>query len=99
MSDATEIHDQAPRDGESLVRRLFGHVTSNRMDKTITVRVERRVRHPLYGKFITRSTKLLAHDEENTCREGDYVVIEECRPLSKRKAWRLSRVIERASEV
>jgi small subunit ribosomal protein S17 len=97
MSEAIETNEQSK--DEKLVRRLFGHVTSNRMDKTITVRIERRVRHPLYGKFITRSTKLLAHDEENTCNEGDYVVIEECRPLSKHKAWRLARIVERASEV
>lgn len=83
--------------GEKLKRTMYGHVVGTRMDKTIAVRVERRVRHPLYGKFITRTTKILAHDEDNTCNQGDYVVIEECRPLSKRKAWRLRSVLQRAT--
>jgi small subunit ribosomal protein S17 len=62
------------------------------------VLVERRVQHPIYGKIIKRSTKLMAHDEENTCREGDLVTIEECRPLSKRKTWMLVNVVEQANE-
>ncbi len=77
-------------------RTLTGRVVSNKMDKTITVLVERRVRHPLYGKFMQRSTKLHAHDEHNACNEGDTVTIEECRPLSKRKAWRLMEIVGRA---
>jgi small subunit ribosomal protein S17 len=77
-------------------RQLTGRVTSNKMHKTITVSVERQVQHPLYGKFIRRRTKLHAHDEANDCGPGDLVVIEECRPLSKTKAWRLVKVIERA---
>ncbi len=80
-------------------RTLVGQVVSNKMDKTIAVSVERRVEHPLYKKYVRRSTRLLAHDENNECKEGDKVAIEECRPLSKRKAWRLQRVIERAAEV
>ena len=71
---------------------------TNKGDKTITVLVERRVQHPIYGKIIKRSTKLMAHDEENTCREGDLVTIEECRPLSKRKTWMLVNVVEQANE-
>lgn len=78
------------------LRTLTGRVVSNKMDKTITVYVERLVKHPLYGKYIRRSTKLLAHDEENQCQEGDLVAIASCRPLSKRKAWRLVRILERA---
>jgi small subunit ribosomal protein S17 len=69
------------------------------MDKTIAVRIERRVEHPIYKKYLRRFTKLLAHDENNECREGDTVAIEQCRPLSKNKAWRLQRVIEKSVEV
>ncbi len=79
-----------------VARTQVGRVVSNRMDKTVTVLVERMVKHPLYGKFIRRSTKLHAHDEENQCQEGDVVSIEMCRPLSKSKSWRLVEVIERA---
>lgn len=80
-------------------RAVVGRVISNKMDKTITVLVERRVEHPLYRKYVRRSTKLLAHDENNECREGDLVEILECRPVSKRKAWRLQRIVERAPTV
>ena len=69
------------------------------MDMTITVQVERRIRHPLYGKFITRRTRLHAHDANNDCKEGDLVQIEECRPLSRTKSWQLVKVLERASAV
>ena len=72
-----------------------GVVVSNKMDKTITVKVERRVKHPVYGKIIRMSTKLTAHDEKNDCNEGDKVKIMETRPLSKNKRWRLVEVIER----
>jgi small subunit ribosomal protein S17 len=67
------------------------------MDKTVTVLVERKVAHPIYGKYVKRSTKLHAHDESNECKMGDTVSIEECRPLSKSKSWRLVKVLERAS--
>lgn len=70
-------------------RQLTGRVTSDKMDKTVTVLVERRVMHPLYKKFIKRSAKFAAHDEANGCVEGDVVTIEECRPISKRKTWRV----------
>jgi len=75
---------------------LTGTVVSNKMNKTISVSVERLVKHPTYGKYVRRTTKLLAHDENNECRAGDTVAIAECRPLSRHKAWRLVRVIERA---
>ena len=75
-------------------RTLQGNVTSNKMDKTITVQVERRVLHPLYKKYIRRSTKFHAHDENNECNIGDTVQITECRPLSKSKSWRLAEILE-----
>ena len=78
-------------------RTLQGRVVSSKMDKTITVLVERQVQHPVYGKFIRRSTKVHAHDENNECRAGDVVVVEQCRPLSKTKTWRLVKVVGRAS--
>ena len=78
-------------------RVLTGRVVSNKMDKTIAVLIERLVRHETYGKYLRRSTKLLAHDEQNEAREGDTVTITPCRPLSRRKSWRLLSVIERAA--
>jgi len=82
---------------EAGVRRAVrGSVISARMDKSITVLVVRQFKHPLYKKYIRRSTRLHAHDESNDCREGDIVLIEECRPLSKIKSWRLIRVLERS---
>ncbi len=78
-------------------RTVTGRVVSDKMDKTITVMVERRVAHPIYGKYVKRSTKLHAHDENNESKMGDTVSIEECRPLSKSKSWRLVKVLERAS--
>ena len=78
-----------------LRKNRVGIVVSNKMDKTITVKVERRVKHPVYGKIVRMSTKLTAHDEKNECNEGDTVKIMETRPLSKNKRWRLEEVIER----
>lgn len=83
-------------DEAKAARTVTGRVVSNKMDKTVTVLVERVVQHPLYGKYIKRSTKLHAHDEGNECNEGDLVVVQQCRPLSKTKSWRLVRVLERA---
>ena len=80
-------------------RAVTGVVVSDAMDKTITVRVERRVKHPVYGKFVRRSTKIHAHDEDNNCNVGDTVTVVECRPLSKTKAWMLKSVDERAGGV
>ena len=77
-------------------RTVEGKVVSNKAEKTISVLVERKEKHPLYGKYIRKSTKFLAHDEANECGEGDTVVIEECRPLSKSKSWRLVKVVEKA---
>ena len=80
-------------------RTVTGQVVSNKSDKTVTVMVERRDQHPIYGKFVKRSTKLHAHDESNECQIGDTVTIEECRPLSKSKTWRLVSIDERATTV
>jgi len=80
------------------VRSLTGEVVSNKMDKTISVSIERVVRHPTYGKYVRRTTKVLAHDENNEAREGDTVSITPCRPLSRHKSWRLLAIVERASQ-
>ena len=77
-------------------RTKVGLVVSDKMDKTVTVKLIRQVKHPLYGKYIKRSTKVHAHDESNDSREGDKVMIAECRPLSKLKSWRVVEVLERA---
>lgn len=82
---------------EKLTRTLVGEVVSNKMDKTIAVMVERRVEHPIYKKYVKKSTRLLAHDENNECGEGDTVEIEECRPISKSKSWKLQKVIAQAT--
>jgi small subunit ribosomal protein S17 len=84
MSEATTTSNR---------RRLTGRVVSDKMDKTVTVRVDRMVPHPLYGKFVRRSTKYHAHDEANECHTGDTVLIEECRPYSKTKAWTVTRLL------
>lgn len=86
----------AEQERSKIIRALTGRVVSDKMDKTVTVLVERRVKHPLYGKVIRLSKKYHAHDEANECHEGDLVVIEECRPLSKTKAWKVTRLVEKA---
>ena len=80
----------------NLRKERIGVVVSNKMQKTITVLVERKTKHPIYGKFVKKSTKFKAHDEENTCNIGDTVRIMETRPVSKDKCWRLVEIIERA---
>jgi len=79
-----------------VVRSLSGRVTSDKMDKTITVLVERKVKHPLIGKVIVKSNKFNAHDEKNECKEGDLVTITETRPMSKTKTWALSKIVTKA---
>lgn len=81
---------------EKLTRTLTGTVTSDKMDKTVTVLVERRVKHPLYGKYVVESKKYHAHDEANECGVGDKVEIAETRPLSKTKSWKVTRILEKA---
>ena len=91
MAENQEVAQEAV----GAARTLTGTVLSNKMDKTITVVVERLIKHPTYGKYVRRSTKLLAHDENNECNEGDTVAIAQCRPLSRRKSWTLVRVVGR----
>jgi len=98
MSETVKEMPESVADGEvaGAARVLIGQVVSDKMSKTITVLVERRIRHPLYKKFIRRSTKLHAHDENDECRIGDTVAIESCRPIAKTKSWRLNHIVERA---
>jgi small subunit ribosomal protein S17 len=84
-------------ENEVKLRTITGKVVSNKMDKTITVLVERVVKHPVYGKYIKRSTKMMAHDEQNTCHEGDLVSITSCRPISKNKTFKLVEILESAN--
>ena len=88
MSDQDQDQSVTDTAGNKL-RTATGRVVSNKMDKTITVAIERKVKHPMYGKYIKRTSKVLAHDEQNDCNEGDTVAITECRPISKHKSWRL----------
>ena len=83
---------------EKTRRTVVGRVVSNKMDKTVSVAVERRIKHPVYGKYIRRTTKILAHDAGNDCKEGDRVAISECRPISKHKSWTVVDVVERAAD-
>lgn len=92
MSEATNSQ-------EKIQRTLTGTVVSDKMDKSVVVKIERVVKHPIYGKFIKRTTKLSVHDESNECNVGDVIVIEQCRPISKTKSWRLVRIQEKASQV
>ena len=78
-------------------RTVVGRVVSDKMDQTVSVAIERLIRHPVYGKFIRRTTKVLAHDATNECKAGDRVAISECRPISKNKSWKVVNVVERAA--
>ena len=86
MSEENKIH-----------RTIVGRVVSDKMDKTVSVAVERRIKHPVYGKYIRRTTKVLAHDAANECKAGDRVAISECRPVSKNKSWSVVNIVERAA--
>ena len=86
MSEEQKVH-----------RTIIGRVVSDKMDKTVSVAVERKIKHPVYGKYIRRTTKVLAHDAANECKEGDRVTISECRPVSKNKSWSVVNIIERAA--
>ncbi len=85
-------------DNATKLRTITGRVVSNKMNKSITVLVERVVKHPVYGKYIKRSTKMMAHDEENICNEGDVVSITSCRPMSKNKSFKLVQILESANK-
>lgn len=90
------MQEQAQQVERASRRERVGRVVSNKMEKSITVAVDRQVKHPIYGKFITKTTKLMAHDEENEANIGDVVRIMSTRPLSKRKSWRLVEIVEKA---
>jgi len=92
MSEETKTAETKSR------RTVVGRVVSDKMDKTVSVAIERLVKHPMYGKYIRRTTKLMAHDENNECKAGDRVAISECRPIAKNKSWRVVDVVERAPE-
>ena len=94
MSEATAEGSKAAESKSR--RRLTGRVVSDKMEKTVTVLVERKVKHPLYGKYVSRSQKYHAHDEKNEFHPGDVVTIEECRPLSRTKTWQVVRLVEKA---
>jgi small subunit ribosomal protein S17 len=79
-------------------RTIVGRVVSDKMDKTVSVAIERLIKHPVYGKYIRRTSKVMAHDEANECKSGDRVAISECRPISKNKSWAVVNVVERAAE-
>lgn len=100
MSDSSNVDQPGQAEqsavSEKAARVMVGHVISDKMQKTVTVLVERRVKHPLYKKYVKRSSKIHAHDEKDECRIGDKVSIEPCRPLSKTKAWRLHEILDRA---
>ena len=99
MSKQQKQADAAAVDAKKAAKTLTGKVVSNKMQKTITVAVERYAPHPQYGKYQRRTTTFLAHDENNEARSGDVVAIEECRPLSRHKSWRLVKVVNRADDV
>jgi small subunit ribosomal protein S17 len=92
------VNTEAPAQHARKKRTLTGRVVSNKMQKTIAVEIERLVKHPQYGKYVRRTTKLLAHDEQGESREGDTVTITPCRPLSRHKSWRLLKIVEKAAE-
>ena len=87
MSEEKKVH-----------RTLTGRVVSDKMDKTVSVAIERLIKHPVYGKYIRRTTKVLAHDAQNECKPGDRVAISECRPISKSKSWAVVNIVERAAD-
>ena len=96
MSEAKATEAAPAHASTSGGRTMTGRVISNKMEKTVSVAIERVVRHPVFGKYIRRTTKLLAHDEANACKEGDLVSIVECRPISRRKSWRVAEILQRA---
>ena len=89
---------ETKKDEVKAQRTVIGRVVSDKMDKTVSVAIERLVKHPVYGKYIRRTSKLMAHDENNECKTGDRVTISECRPIAKNKAWRVIDVVERAPD-
>lgn len=97
MAEATENNQgntASTSEGDAAKRIVVGRVVSNKMNQGVTVSIDRLIQHPVYGKYIRRKTKVMAHDEDNSCGEGDTVEIVECRPISKRKSWRVVKIIE-----
>jgi small subunit ribosomal protein S17 len=92
MSEETKATEEKAR------RTVIGRVVSDKMDKSVSVSIERLIKHPVYGKYIRRTSKVMAHDETNECKAGDRVAISECRPMSKNKAWQVVNILERAPE-
>ena len=90
---------QAAETASTTKRTLQGVVTSNAGDKSATIMIERKIKHPVYGKYVKRSSKIRLHDEANECNKGDTILIEECRPMSKTKSWKLVKVVEKAAEL
>jgi small subunit ribosomal protein S17 len=90
---------QAAEAASTTKRTLQGVVTSNAGDKSATIMIERKIKHPVYGKYVKRSSKIRLHDEANECNKGDTILIEECRPMSKTKSWKLVKVVEKAAEL
>ena len=83
-------------EGKTTQRTVVGRVVSDKMNKSVSVSIERVIKHPVYGKYVRRTSKVMAHDETNDCKTGDLVAIRECRPISKKKAWKVVHVVERA---
>jgi small subunit ribosomal protein S17 len=92
------MSEEAKATEEKTQRTVTGRVVSDKMDKTVSVAIERLIKHPVYGKYIRRTSKVMAHDETNECKTGDRVSISECRPMSKNKAWQVVSVLERAPD-
>ena len=92
------MSEKAEVTGKKGQRTVVGRVVSNKMDKSVSVAIERLIKHPVYGKYIRRTSKVMAHDASNECNEGDRVAISECKPISKNKAWQVVNIIERATE-
>ena len=96
---AVEAGNQATGSEDKKTQRVVeGRVVSDKMDKSVSVSIERLIKHPVYGKYVRRTSKVMAHDETNECKTGDKVAIRECRPMSKRKAWQVVSIIERAAQ-
>lgn len=92
------MSDETAQPEKIVQRATIGRVVSDKMDKTVSVAIERLIKHPVYGKYVRRTSKVLAHDESNECKTGDRVAIRECRPISRRKSWKVVSVVERAAE-
>ena len=93
---AEETNEQTGAEGKKAQRMVVGRVVSDKMNKSVSVSIERVIKHPVYGKYVRRTSKVMAHDETNECKTGDKVAIRECRPISRKKAWQVVNVIERA---